>query len=77
MRTEDLSGARVEAIEGGRILQPKVDLSIEHAAQTLRFDWRSDGGHWLRVNVRDADGKLLSVGNPIYLNWPAATALAR
>jgi hypothetical protein len=30
---------------------------------------RGDGArHWIRVNVRDAQGKLLLVGNPIYLN---------
>ena len=72
VRTENLSGARVEVIQDGRILQPEADLAIKQAAQTLRFAWRSDGGrHWLRVNVRGADGKLLLVGNPIYLNWPA------
>lgn len=71
IRTENLAGARIEAIQDGRILQPETDLAIKQTAQTHRFAWRSDGGrHWLRVNVRDADGKLLLVGNPIYLNWP-------
>jgi len=73
IRTENLSGARIEAIQDGRILQPEIDLAIKQTAQTHRFAWRSDGGrHWLRVNVRGADGKLLLVGNPIYLNWPAS-----
>jgi hypothetical protein len=76
IRTENLSGARVEVIEDGRILQPEADLSIRQTSQTLRFDWHSDGGrHWLRVNVRDADGKLLLVGNPVYLNWPDRAAM--
>lgn len=71
MRADNLSGAHIEMIQDGRILQPETDLSIKQAAQALRFDWRSDGRrHWLRVNVRDADDKLLLVGNPIYLNWP-------
>lgn len=71
MRADNLSGARFEVIQDGRILQPEADLSIKQAAQTQRLDWRSDGQrHWLRVNVRGADGKLLLVGNPIYLNWP-------
>lgn len=34
-----------------------------------RFEWTSDGKpHWLRVDVRDASGKPLLIGNPIYLN---------
>lgn len=33
------------------------------------FTWRSDGGrHWLRIDVRNADGKLILLGNPVYLN---------
>lgn len=32
--------------------------------------WRSDGRrHWLRVDARDADGSLLMLGNPVYVNW--------
>jgi hypothetical protein len=32
------------------------------------FDLIADGhGHWLRADVRSADGKLLLLGNPIYL----------
>jgi hypothetical protein len=78
IRADNIPGAHIEVIQDGRIIQTEADLSIKQAAQTLRFDWRSDGErHWLRVNVRDADGKLLLVGNPIYLNWPAVHALAR
>jgi hypothetical protein len=45
--------------------EPKVD----GADVTRGFDWRSDGNrHWLRADVRDADGRLLLLGNPIYLN---------
>jgi hypothetical protein len=32
------------------------------------FDLIADGRrHWLRADVRSADGKLLLLGNPIYL----------
>lgn len=76
IRAGNLSGAQVEVIQDGRIFPLEADLSIKQAAQTLRFTWPSDGGrHWLRVNVRGADGKLLLVGNPIYLNWPAPARL--
>ena len=34
-------------------------------------DFRADGGsHWLRVDVRDAQGRLILIGNPIYLRPP-------
>lgn len=62
-------GAQVEVVQDGRTITPAEDLSISQAAQTLRFPWRSDGrSHWIRVNVRGADGRLLLLGNPIYLN---------
>lgn len=32
------------------------------------FDLIADGkSHWLRADVRSADGKILLLGNPIYL----------
>lgn len=38
------------------------------SATTLPFRWTGDGRrHWLRIDVRGADGKLLLVGNPIYV----------
>ena len=37
--------------------------------ETLTFKWSSDGGyHWLRCEVRDADGNLLLISNPVYIN---------
>jgi hypothetical protein len=34
------------------------------------FDYRSDGKrHWFRVNVRATDGRVLILGNPIYVNF--------
>ncbi|AYO78208.1 CehA/McbA family metallohydrolase [Sphingobium yanoikuyae] len=33
------------------------------------FDWESDGArHWISANVRAHDGRLLLVGNPIYID---------
>ncbi|HEY4292736.1 CehA/McbA family metallohydrolase [Luteibacter sp.] len=35
----------------------------------VAFDWTSDGKpHWLRVDVRSPEGKLLILGNPVYIN---------
>lgn len=69
VRVANAVGARVEVIQDSRAVAPIGNLSVTQADQTLRFQWRSDGKpHWVRVNVRGADGKLLLVGNPIYLN---------
>jgi hypothetical protein len=39
----------------------------------LTFTWHSDGGkHWLRADVRSRDGRLLLVGNPIYVAPPGS-----
>lgn len=36
------------------------------------FQWTSDGHtHWLRAEVRDSNGSLTLVSNPIYINLPA------
>lgn len=49
------------------------DATVVGEAAGLAFRWRSDGArHWLRVDVRDADGKLALVGNPIYVNFSRA-----
>jgi hypothetical protein len=69
VQVANVIGARVEVVQDGGVIAPGGDLSIRQADQTLRFPWQSDGKpHWVRVNVRGADGKLLLVGNPIYLN---------
>lgn len=69
LRATALGNAHAEIIVDGRSFQPKESLAIHAAQQELSFDWPSDGKrHWLRVNVRGADGALLIVGNPVYIN---------
>jgi hypothetical protein len=69
VRTENVVGGRVEVVQDGHVIAPDADLSIVQSTQEIRFSWQSDGKrHWLRVNVRGADGKLWLVGNPIYVN---------
>ena len=48
---------------------PALDARIGEDDLQRTFAWSSDGKpHWLRAEVRDAAGKPLLVGNPIYLN---------
>jgi hypothetical protein len=35
-----------------------------------KASWTSDGQrHWLRAEVRTADGTLQLLGNPVFINW--------
>ncbi|WP_374657674.1 CehA/McbA family metallohydrolase [Phenylobacterium sp.] len=74
------AGARVEfsvrvvGVPGGRVVisgdgpAPAGDLALSSADQTLAVEMVADGRpRWLRIDVRDAGGKLALVGNPIYL----------
>lgn len=59
-----------------RELQPYFDRTllipgreITTFYETLVFKWTSDGGyHWLRCEVRDQNGALMLLSNPIYIN---------
>ena len=44
-------------------------LSAASGSETLAFQWTSDGHyHWLRCEVRDQNGALMLLSNPIYIN---------
>ena len=67
--TAALAGDHIEIITDGKTIQPNADLAIHGAQQSASFEWSSDGKrHWVRANVLGADGELLIVGNPIYIN---------
>ena len=70
VRMLGLENAHPEVIRDGD-LTTLVDASpAPTTEETRRFDYVSDGKrHWLRVNIRSADGTLLILGNPIYLNF--------
>jgi hypothetical protein len=73
-----LADAHPEVICDGASL-PLVDASpAQHEEETRTFEYASDGKqHWLRVDIRSADGTLLIVGNPIYLNFAEPDSPAR
>ena len=65
-----LQGTYPEIIQDGRVSALIGKSSFSKPDDTKDFDYVSDGKrHWFRVNVRSADGSLLIVGNPIYLNF--------
>lgn len=63
----DIAGA-IEVIEDGR----RLDV-----ADAREFQLKSDGArHWVRINLRALDGRLLMIGNPIWL-YPAPQTPAK
>jgi hypothetical protein len=59
----NLQGAYPEIVHD----EPKTLMFGE---EMTGFDFRSDGKrHWFRVNVRATDGRMLILGNPIYVNF--------
>jgi hypothetical protein len=66
VHTANVTGASLELSEDGRLLSQKT---IDDSGSTS-FDWASDGTrHWLLFSVRNASGKLLLIGNPIFVNF--------
>ncbi len=64
------SGSRVEIVEDGRKTDPLDDAAVTQDDEVKSFEMRSDGArHWVRVSVRSAEGRLLLLSNPVYVNF--------
>ncbi|MES2349383.1 MAG: CehA/McbA family metallohydrolase [Pseudomonadota bacterium] len=63
------AGSVISLVLDGEAAALLADRKVDSADATRSFDWASDGKHhWLRAEVRDAGGRLLLLGNPVYLN---------
>jgi hypothetical protein len=63
--------SRVHLMLDGRESPDLPPLAAPAGNETLQFKWTSDGRyHWLRCEVRDDNGQLLLLSNPIYINLP-------
>src|SRR5262249_25476024 len=70
-RVVGCSGSSAIFVLDGRTDLALPPLSISQTDAILKRSWTSDGKkHWLRAEVRSADGKLELLGNPIYINYP-------
>jgi len=68
VRIGTASGARIEAIRDGSIVPVGIEAPIRSDDETRTFRLAAEGrSGWVRINVRSAEGKLLLIGNPIYL----------
>ncbi len=71
-------GASVHILVDGVELPTLPAQAILSSDATLRSSWPSDGArHWLRAEVRDAQGHLLLLGDPVYVNWERTSASVR
>jgi hypothetical protein len=70
IKLTELEGAHPEVIRDGQVTALVDSSAAQGTDDTRTFNYQSDGKrHWFRVNIRSADGKLLVVGNPVYLNF--------
>lgn len=73
LRVVAAAGGKVHWVEDGRDISPAGGTDVTAADQSFTLPWTSDGQrHWVRAEVRGADGKLWLLGNPIYVNWNLA-----
>lgn len=82
VRVAGAQGGRIDIIMDGAATPLLAQRGIDADDARRAFSWTSDGKpHWLRADVRDAAGKLILLGNPVYLNAaaerPGAGAPAR
>jgi len=61
----------VRVVHAAQLSTPAIlETELNQPDQFFSFAWKSDGRrHWLRINVRGANGKLWLVGNPIFINF--------
>jgi hypothetical protein len=65
------SGDEVHFILDGHESPDIAAIRVSGSDETLSANWSSDGKrHWIRAEVRDKQGKLLVLGNPVYINFP-------
>jgi hypothetical protein len=61
---------QIQIIEDGKPLSQENSPISGSQDEMKSFAIQSDGQrHWVRVEVHSADGKVLLVGNPIYINF--------
>lgn len=65
VRVAQLAGGTIEIIRDGTVIRK---VPVTDATHSLAFEETFDRKrHWVRVNVRDEQGRLALIGNPIYL----------
>ena len=69
IRVTQSAGSAISLVLDGAAAKLLAERTVDGADVSRGFDWTSDGKrHWLRAEVRDANDRLLLLGNPVYLN---------
>jgi hypothetical protein len=64
----DCPGAAIHVFVDGREAPPIRPIEVGFGTGDFPFNWTNSGGrHWVRVEVRDANGSLMLISNPIYI----------
>jgi hypothetical protein len=67
-RVRNAQGAHLEWWLDGQPLEMGNQDNLK-SDQVIETRWKTDGkAHWIRVDVREAGGKLVLLGNPIYIS---------
>ena len=54
----------------GKSITTTPPLHLDKTTGSCTYQWKSDGKrHWIRAELIDQHGDLLSLTNPIYINW--------
>ena len=68
MTTKNSKGYLVKLISNDGVTLPLVDSKIATNYETKTYEHVSNGTDaWIRMNVVDSEGRILLLGNPIYL----------
>ncbi|MDB5754107.1 MAG: hypothetical protein JWR56_535, partial [Massilia sp.] len=68
VRVRHAVGAQFVVLLDGDQVSLLPDRRVGSDDEHRPFSWTSDGKpHWIRIDVRGAEGKLILLGNPIYL----------
>jgi hypothetical protein len=71
----DCAGDTATWFVDGKPISALPSMAVSSANATLHAAWTTDGRrHWIRAEVRDASGKLVLFGNPVYLNFDLTNA---
>jgi hypothetical protein len=67
-----VAAGALQVIEDGQPVAGPSDATLAGDDVVRPFSLTADGKrHWVRINVRDPKGRLMLIGNPIYLRPPA------
>ncbi len=70
MTTQPVTDAKVRLLVDGKDVGALRCLPVAGRESTCMYDWASDGGrHWVRAELDDAKGEVMTLTNPIYVNW--------